>query len=175
MRSTEQPTSPTEQAAVPEDNFQKKLIGATRDFIRAWVPQPEFYGTLTYRKEVKEDQAKKIFREFRRDVAKLYGTHLRVAWGEEYQGRNVFHHHFLVAGIPAETTTALPRVTAADLCALWKHGVSKIEQYDPERSDPYHGAALYLAKHENWDVDVACPRLRACKRKDGCKVARSIW
>jgi hypothetical protein len=161
---------------VPPYSFKNELIGATRDFLRQWVPRPDFYGTLTYRGLVGENLAKRLFRKFLRGVAKLYGGHVKVAWGEEHQERGVFHHHFLSEGMPTGTAGESPsRPTVDALLELWSYGDAKIEQYVPNPSDPYHGAELYLAKHRNWDVDVACPRFRACKRKDGCKVAHSHW
>jgi hypothetical protein len=175
VKSVNETPPRTGQNAVAEYSFRKELIGATRDFIREKIPHAEIYGTLTYWNEVREEPAKKISRRFMSGVAQLYGVHLRVAWAEEYQSRGVFHHHFLFAPIRSEATSVLPRVKPTDISALWRHGSTEIEKYDPNRSDAYHGAALYLAKHEQWELGVACPRLKVCRRKDGCKIARSSW
>lgn len=148
-----------------------KLGLETAEFIRrraSWL----FFGTLTYRDDVRAVEAGHHFRRFLRIVAKHYGCHVDIAWGEESQERGAQHHHLLLA--PRCEGRGPPQLSARDLELLWRMshpctGLSRFVKYDPGGD-----AALYVARHEVWDVNVACPRWRTCKRTY-CRFAPSPW
>ena len=164
------------QAEIEEALRKKKVVEETAKFFREKVPSPEFFGTLTYNKEVRKESATKIFLEYLRKIAKRFGSHFKVAWGAGYQAhRTAYHHHFSMSRIPHDAELVPPSVTADDLMELWHYGISKVEPYDFEKGSRDRGAAYYIADHEDWGVRVACTRHKACRKQFGCKVERSIW
>ncbi|MCA1807050.1 MAG: hypothetical protein LC687_04265 [Actinobacteria bacterium] len=163
--------------AETEEALRKKLVvEETAKYFREKVPSPEFFGTLTFNKEVRKEPATKIFLEYLRRIAKTFGSHFRVAWGGGYQAyRSAYHTHFLASRIVNEAETVPPSVTTDDLMGLWNYGISEVEPYDLEKGSSDRGAHYYIADHEDTDVWVACTRTKRCKGPGGCKVERSIW
>ena len=164
------------QAEIEEALRKKEVVTENAKFLRGKVPSPEIFGTLTYKKEIRKDLAEKIFYDYRRAIAQHYNAHFKFAWGEGYQEyRRAYHHHFMMSLIPNASILVLPSEAADDLQLLWTYGISEIVSYNPGKGDGDYGAAYYLADHANWDVRVACPRNKGCRKTFGCKVERSIW
>ena len=149
------------------------LAQATADFIRQRANW-EFYVSLSYVNEVRAPLAARHFQRFLRSVAKRYGTHVDVAWGEEEQERGAYHHHALLAQRRIESRFETPKVTTHDLDTLWRFTHSSTGHARVVRYKPWRGAAYYMARHQNWDINVACPRRPACRRTR-CIVAPSAW
>lgn len=153
--------------------LSRELVQTRADWIRGFAPW-EVFGTFSYKYETSEVAAQKHFKKFLGSIAKLYGVHVSVATGEDYQARGAYHHHFLIAPMREEVITKIPSVTIRDLETLWQDthsstGHARIVRYDPSR-----GAAYYLAKHQDLGITVACPRHLPCRRpKKGCRVLRS--
>lgn len=151
----------------------KSLAQEKADWIRGFAPW-EVFGSFSYKYETSEVVAQKHFKKFLGSIAKRYGVHVSVATGEDYQARDAYHHHFLIAPIRQEAISEIPSVTIRDLEILWQDthpftGHARIVRYDPSR-----GAAYYLAKHQECGITVACPRHLPCRRpKKGCRVLRS--
>lgn len=151
---------------------RKAVAQAVADWIRR-LARWEFYVSLSYKDATSEGPAARHLRAFLRAVAQTYGVHVDVAIGEEYQERGAYHHHVLIAPRRSESAAASPSLTTRRIELLWRRthpctGHARIVRYNPKR-----GAAWYLARHQNWDVNVACPRL-ACRRAR-CRVAPSGW
>jgi hypothetical protein len=152
---------------------RKAVAQAAADWIRQRA-RWEFYVSLSYRNETPEGPAAHHLRAFLRAVAQSYGVHVDVAIGEEYQERGAYHHHALLAPRRSESLAGLPFLTTRRIERLWRRthpctGHARVVHYDPKR-----GAAWYVARHQNWDVFVACTRRPACRRI-GCLVSPSGW
>ena len=138
---------------------------AVGDFVRdlcEWC----LWATLTFPVPTSIGRAHERFRKTCRALARGSGEHVWVAWGWEPQRRGVLHFHALF-GLPVGSQALL---RAGDVRRHWGRGEKRVEEYEPERGAPY-----YLARHAEWDVNVACHRPPRCRRAHGCRVAPGPW
>jgi hypothetical protein len=147
-----------------------RLAQAAGGFLHDLAPWT-WWATLTFESDVSHAAAMRAFkrwlRELARDVARV---HVAVAWGYGLQGRGVLHFHVLLAPMAG----GLP-LTAAACRRAWRRAHRLAGHARMTRCDPAGGAAWYLAKHAEWDANVACPRRPRCRRARGCVEAPGAW
>ena len=148
--------------------MNRALALATGSFIQT-AAKWTWWTTLTFRDEVPDAAANAAARDWLRTIARdVTGEHTWFAIGRGLRSAGRPHIHMLL-----DVDTPL---FDADLGNhLWqladaRSGFTQVERYDPER-----GAAWYLSGHHEWDINVACPRRRACRRARGCKVGPGPW
>ena len=153
---------------VPWDYGGVSLQYATGSWLhdrRAWT----WWATMTFAKPVGWEKAAAAVRRWAQLLAKQARDHVWVAWATEQAGDG-WHVHLLIE-VPG--TSQLPEWA---LRSAWRHttlvaGLTRIERFDPAK-----GGAWYLVKTQGWDINVACPRFRSCKRPGtGCLVAPGSW
>ncbi len=127
----------------------------------------EIFATLTHRHDISAVSSFENFTRFCSGVARtVVRGHVWVAWTMARQRLGRIHYHALLARYHQNTE---PLDTRA-IGNLWYYGERpKIETVGS------YGAALYLAKHQTWDLNVACDRPRPCRRKHGCRLAPGPW
>jgi hypothetical protein len=129
------------------------------------------WATLTFKENVSEKAAVTALKRWlRRLAAEMVKTHIPFAWVTERQERGTWHLHLLLAFPGAEE-----KFDAAEADRLWRRshplaGFTKLEEYDEDQ-----GAAFYMAKEGEPDLNVACSRPRCCRRRGGCVEAPSAW
>jgi len=127
----------------------------------------EVFAHLTHRHDVSPAVSFHNFTKYCRNVAtKVVHGHVWVAWSMARQRMGRIHYHVLL-GRYHENTEPLDE---QELRHLWLYG----EKTKVERVESC-GAEVYLAKHETWDLNVACDRPRPCRRKHGCRLAPGSW
>lgn len=142
-------------------------VGQWLDGLAPW----SWWVTLTFKSEVSEASGLRALKKWFRVVAKkLVRAHVVIAWGYGKQSRGVMHFHCLLS--PYQGANRF-NASLADLAWKRSHyaaGHTRIERFIPEG-----GAAKYLADHEAWDANVACPRPPGCRRAHGCVKAPGAW
>ena len=142
------------------------LKRATATFLAGFAPWERFV-TLTFSRDVCDAAAHLAFRRWARHVAcGLYRSHVNIAWAYGPQARGTLHFHALVA--PAELAAA---VTPAELAAAWHEGPDVTAAAVTAAA----GAADYLTRHPEWNLNVACDRRPCCRRAHGCVIAPGPW
>ena len=152
------------------EQLNEQLWRETGQFLNdqgAWT----WWATLTFKRRVSDVAAARAFRDWCRTIARETRRHVRVAFAWELQSRGVPAYHALLA-IPEDEPWGFNAKTGG---AMWRSvhssaGFTRIERFDPAK-----GAAWYEGGHENWDVNVACPRPSVCRRKKGCRWAPGPW
>lgn len=132
--------------------------------LAAW----RWFATLTFTASVPRDVAMRSLRTWLRGLASnVMGDHIRFACAIDVQSGGRLHMHALLAW--ERVVDIATEVGEREWHSIPLAGHSRIAAYDAAR-----GAAMYLASHAEWDVNVACPRRSGC-RKRGCSVAPSPW
>lgn len=141
-----------------------RFLNASGDFVEGYAVWT-VWGTITFWRETSEEEVRALTKAFLRWVAKNHGSHVKFALGMEEQLRGVLHVHVLLE-LPAITTDE----AAGRLRARWGHGRSEFKLYRPGKA-----GVFYVVGHEEWQVQVACPRYLPCRRREGCKEAPGPW
>lgn len=147
-------------------------------FLAKFAPW-HWFVTLTFDGEPSETAAFSAFRQWARTAASdVLRTHVWIASGYGPQERGITHFHALLS-LVARTDTPLATLdthwradTAGAAAALADHW--RVGSFDAKPVYCAHGAAEYLAKHQSWDLNVACDRQPRCRRK-GCVIAPGPW
>ena len=127
-------------------------------FIRSKGPWRTFCH-LTFKEEVKLWKAEEIMKAFLRGVAReIVGEHVDYVVVTDVDRGHVRHFHLLLA------FDGQPEYFRNRAYVLWQRshvltGFCRFQNYRPGG-----GAELYMAKHDFWDVNTACPRKNACRR-----------
>lgn len=129
----------------------------------------QLFITLTFRFDISETKAHRLFHLFFKRVAKRFREHLDVAWcwGPQKNGR--IHFHALV-----KTRFDSKRVLRQR--NFWGTRWPGNCEFEPPRDQ--EKSSYYLAKREHlvWEFNVACPKPPPCKRKNRfCIVAPYPW
>ena len=115
--------------------------------------------TLTFQRFVHQQDAARHFRRWADRVAREHiHTHYDMAWVVERAGNNSHIHALLAFPDPKV-------LTGKQIVASWRgtsdlHGVGYIKSFDPSK-----GAAWYIAKTLEPELEVACHSPRCCRRK----------
>lgn len=129
-----------------------------------------WWVTLTFRTPVTSETAVKLLRRWLRAVAiELAGAHVPVAWTLEWQSSGRPHFHVLLALVAEVSGDELLRLWTRIDRACCARKLARADAFDSSK-----GAALYMLKGSEWDVNVACPRPPRCRRSR-CVKAPSAW
>jgi hypothetical protein len=139
---------------------------ATGDWLRDLYPW-QVFSTLTFTGAVGAREAFEKFTWTAQSLAREgQPRHVALAWFGDYQARGAFHFHVLAAVIDGERRSLEP----AEVERAWKWGDARAEPYAGGGA-PHYG----IDHHRHWDVNVACPRPVACRRRRGCVYAPGAW
>lgn len=141
-------------------NPKRGLFASWAEFIRK-TARWTHWTTFTFRVPQDERKAKRVLRDWSQALARAVNAHFEVAWVVEKQSGDGFHVHALLA-LPDGNTLDEQQLQDQLLLQSPAIGLCVIEEYDPDR-----GAAEYIAKKQECDISIACPRDKKCKRK-GC-------
>ncbi len=136
----------------------RQASGAFIDGFADWT----HFVTLTYPLDVSRADLNRHYDLVRDHVTAMgNGEHVAIARAVGPQQRGTQHLHILIA-LPAssqgDATRLMPR--------FWRHlngGNAKACRYSPTRD-----AGAYLVRHDQWEVDYACPRTGRCARARSC-------
>ena len=150
------------------------LADATGAFIEAFSDW-RYFGTFTFRRTTSEHVgARQLRRMLRCTAMTVFDDHVAFAIGGGPHELGGWHYHVLFG--PCENSRGIPYsgTIARQIEYAWRSsgklaGHSRVLKYDPMR-----GAAFYLAQHDEWDLNVACPRRPKCRRSR-CILAPTAW
>ena len=150
-------------------DYRRKYSDEAQAWAR-WIDEramKAFWVTGTFAGQVSDRQGHRLFRRYCKRLAKVIGAHIWVAYGWEPQLRGVVHFHAFIW----EHEKPSGRLAKPLLVRSWPGNL----EVRPYRVGG--GAAAYSAGHENFDVQVGCPRHPTCRRARGpaCKVAKVPW
>lgn len=125
-----------------------------------------WWATLTFKKSVTEPVAFRTLKTWLGFMARDIGKHYRVAFAIEEAGGG--HHVHALLAFPIGNQLSAKRLNQAWLQVSTLTGFTDIKRYDSSK-----GAAWYLAKEVECEVNVVCPRRPSCRRRGRCKIATS--
>lgn len=155
-----------------EESLPRRRRRAAAEFVRGLAPWT-WWIAVTFTGHVSRNTAHRALRVWLSALARSHGEHLPVAWALEPSYINGWHAHVLLACGGAT-------ITAREIEQAWKSahtraGIPWLRRYNARHGDPTRGAADYLVKGGEWDVNVACPRPPPCRRRAGCREAPGPW
>ncbi len=143
------------------------LRAAAAEFLQRFAPWTHFV-TVTYREDRTPYALGLDVRSLVRELAGELREHVPVAFAWGHQRNGLLHGHLLLAWPPGAPWAPERRLRHG----WWALSGSHVQclPFDPRRP-----AGDYLAGHDGWEVNVACPRLPRCRRGPGCREARVPW
>ncbi|MCU0664440.1 MAG: hypothetical protein MUC50_19185 [Myxococcota bacterium] len=158
--------NPQASGTIAAPRRPQSIRQATGDWLRELWPW-QVFATLTFTRSVGAREAFEKFTWFGQRLARDgRPRHVGLAWFADMQARGAVHFHMLVAVIDPADGSLEP----AEVIAAWPWGDA--------HAQPYTGgnAPFYCLEHHRlWDVNVACPRLAACRRVRCCVYAPGPW
>lgn len=145
-----------------------RVLQAVTDWVPEFAAWNVFVG-LTYREEVSYEACTADLDSLLKHVSRtIVRQHVHAFWVLGSQQRGVLHSHILLA-VPEP----LPVAFATALHTAWL-GVNRLAgTVDCQPVYDVAGAVNYaLHGHDEWFLDVFCPRKRRCTRKRSCLEAR---
>ena len=141
----------------------RRAAGAHIDRRGEW----QVFATLTFPPDFRTREGHIWFRNYCRAMAKKNGEHLDVAWAWGSQKNETIHFHALFKTRDSSSRVLVPN----DFDGVRWPGHVLVEPPTDQKK-----AADYMAKwkHDLWEVNVICPRKKACK-KPRCRVAPFPW
>ena len=124
------------------------------------------FVTLTFSGSISEKAGLRKFERLVRDLARDIDHHVHTVYSWGPQQREIIHLHALLGGGWGEPIFLRP----ADVKNRWRAGHSVVRVF--ERGI---GGGQYILGHRRWEVNVACPRHRRCRRSGGCVEAPGPW
>ncbi len=150
--------------------LNKRAMQATGDFVYG-ICRWQWIAHLTF-KNANQASGRSMFRTWLRFIAEeVARDHVTVAWGTENQMRGVPHYHALLHWRWNSTLFSPELGEKIWQRAGFNTGFAKITKYDHSLGP---GGVQYAMNHQEWDLNVVCPRESRCRRKP-CAAAPSPW
>jgi hypothetical protein len=126
------------------------------------------FASLTFRELPNDVAALRALVLWLRWIAAFCKCHVTYTWSGDRERLSGSHFHVLL-NVPCPLSRAEVRLVQLVWARL--HGFAVVARYDERRN-----GAAYLLSHSEWDVGVACPRVKPdCRRPRGCREARARW
>lgn len=145
---------------------RKPIVQSWGDFLMQYGSW-NWIGTVTFAMKVSRFRLHNTWRDFVMRLARTLNAHIPAAWVIET--KDGMHHLHILLELPA-TVAITPESLTPMLRAMYRMvGIEEFQPFDPNR-----GWAWYMAKVEDPDINVGCPRSGPCNHR-ACRVAPGPW